>query len=316
MDEYNLDAKALKKAKEIRENALEKSFFVFNEFPVFAVPLFICLIAESYIFILLFNHIMAKNILMIVYLLYLMFFLYSLSAFILLELMEQHETTNRRSLLKALKEAIFFDLPRAIPIIVIWPPMFIIAAILELVFLFEHFIFRGNRYNDSGEVVAHIPPRFFYGGPATELGRYTRMRVFFIFPIIAWGKEMNIFKILKEGSLAYKKHKKIFLEGLSLISLASIIILIPNIALLYLKFALDMNIDVLYKIVLVFSSFIATFAMYAEQIYSGLFYMWHLKWKYYCKKAKARGDKLPTITSIRPPSLLNDRRDLFKDDRP
>jgi hypothetical protein len=47
-----------------------------------------------------------------------------------------------------------------------------------------------------------------------------------------------------------------------------------------------------------------------QQMFAALIYMWNLKWLNAARKAKAKGEPVPSLSDVKPPNLLDNIPDL------
>lgn len=250
---------------------------------------------------------------LIIFLILLSFcFVFSLSSFILLEIIEQIETNNKVNLLKALSDAIFIDTYKALPIIFIWAIIYFILEILEAIF--------SRRNKDNNHKTAS------YENIAGTLSGYDsfsltslsfdivksgiRLIVFFIFPAIAWEDE-NCIGAIKKGTSAIKEHFQELLTGFISIEFVALILGIPAGIMLSLSEHKIMTFsDTAWLYLILYIAFASSLYLYLQQMFVASLYLWIIKWKRAVRKAKLAKMPIPELKDITPPSLLDNIPDL------
>lgn len=119
---------------------LRDTELIFRKYPIFIVPILLVwfFFAAVTIYLTYFNNFSGMNIHWIFFwtFLIIMFFafLISLSALVVLEMIEQLESENEINLYKALNEAIHKDLIKTIPIVIIWSVIWFLLIVIESFF--------------------------------------------------------------------------------------------------------------------------------------------------------------------------------------
>lgn len=249
---------------------------------------------------------------LIIFLILLSFcFVFSLSSFILLEIIEQIETNNKVNLLKALSDAIFIDTYKALPIIFIWAIIYFILGILEAIFS------RRDRDDNKTESYENIAGTL-SGYDSFSLTSLSfdivksgiRLIVFFIFPAIAWEEE-NFIGAIKKGTSAVKEHFQELLTGFISIEFVALILGIPAGIMLSLSEHKVMTFsDSAWLCLILYIAFASSLYLYLQQMFAASLYLWIIKWKRAVRKAKLAKMPIPELKDITPPSLLDNVPDL------
>ena len=235
-------------------------------------------------------------------------FIFSLSSFILLEFIEQIETGQKISLLKALYETFVKDIPRALPIMFIWAILWFIITILQILFSKRR---RGSRGAPSSQNFA----KTLGGYGKSSLGELTldsiksgmRLVVFFIYPAIAWEDESPLAAVEK-GISTIQSNMKEFVSGFIQIEILIALIGIP----VGIIFELSDNGVVISESVwwatIVYCGLVTSFYFYIQQMFAAILYMWNMRWIEAAKKAEAENNP---IIDAKKPDLLDDIPDLL-----
>jgi len=227
---------------------------------------------------------------------------------IMLELVEQIETSGKTRFFEALGSALFRDFLKVIPVSLIWSIIWFILLIIQIL------LSKSKKRSSSRPKPSLQDAAMTLGGANSgpfswlKLGlnmfkKLVRMTIFMSLPGIAW-ENKGPFKSLSKSVDIIKKHPVEFLTEYSLTFTASLLMAIPLIPILFAAKAGVSFPPIVWTIVLIYESIIWTLGIYLEQMSVGLLYMWHLKWEKYGSK----GD----LSKIKKPSLLNDIPELFR----
>lgn len=290
-------------------NLIGDSFTLLFKKPIFLFPIILnwVIIASLTIYI---NYYSSIEFSILGFFLFLFLIVFSIifSNLIVLELIEQLETTGKTSLLKALKEAIGFDLIRTLPIAIIWTILWFILLILKAM----------SRSKDNNENSSSNPsaenfaktlgdsnnPFSWLRLGVNMVEKLIRMIVFMALPAIAW-ENKGSFKALGSSLHIIRKHPTEFLTSYSLTFVIGILMAIP----LAIVFTLSENGVIFPQAfwvgVIIYEGMIWTLGIYFEQISVSLLYMWHLNWS----KLGEKGN----LSDLPRPNLLDEHFDLNSD---
>ncbi|MCP4610731.1 MAG: TerB family tellurite resistance protein [Planctomycetes bacterium] len=211
--------------------------------------------------------------------------------------MQQIESGEKISFLKALKEAFVLDFLKMIPIAAIWAFLWLIILILK----------SGGRKKSGGRAQPSTrdAARTLAGADSTlsffSLGlimieKLIRMIVFLTLPAIAW-ENKGPFSSIKQSFRIFKKHPVQFMTTYTLTGIIAIIMALP----LCIIFTLDKK-GVTFSAafwtgVIIYEAIIWTLGIYFEQMSVALLYFWHLRWE----ECGSQGE----LSSIPKPDLLD-----------
>ena len=239
--------------------------------------------------------------------------IFSISSFIMLEIIEQIETNNKVNIFKAFSDAIFKDLYKALPIIFIWAFICFILDILEAIFSHKKVNDNENdtlTFENAARIAAEYQSFSLASLTFDLIKSGVRLIVFFIYPAIAW-EEDNCIDAVKKAAVAIKQNFQEFLSGFFSIEIIVTILAIPAGIMFYL--ADERNIvfsDNAWLILIIYIAFVSSLYLYLQQMFATTLYLWIIKWKRAVRKAKLDKTPEPVLQDIIPPSLLDNVPDL------
>ena len=234
----------------------------------------------------------------------------SLASLILLELLEQHETEGQMSLGKAFKDAFVIDMLRALPLIIAWSIIQFLLLIVEAMieagksknrksrsrsksFSFESTV----RDSDGGSVFFDF------------IKKGLRMGVMLMFAGIAW-EELSSKDAYRKGIRLYKTNMATMLTGVSIGMLIQFLIMIPVGIMVYLADEGMQFSETAWMIAFFYGGFAWSLNIFVEQMFAAEIYLWNRTYEIELEKAKAKGEKLPTLKSTKMPSFIDDIQSL------
>lgn len=280
---------------------LVESLRVLYKKPIILVPIFVSWMFVSALVLYLRYFPPATMALLTVFLsLFAITLIISLANIVMLEFMQQIESGEKISFLKALKEAVLLDFLKVIPIAAVWALIWLIILLLRC----------GKRLESERPEPSLKDAAMTLGGDRPfswwQLGldlieKLVRMFVFLSLPAIAWENKGPI-AALRTASQIIKKHPIIFLSTYTLTEIVAAVIAIPLIIVFSLAHGGVSFSPWFWTLVLIYISLVWTTGIYLEQMSVGLLYLWHLKWV----KNRMKGE----LSSVQRPSLLDDTYEL------
>lgn len=216
--------------------------------------------------------------------------LFTLASFMLLELIEQIESDQPVNLLRAVLQAVSFDLVWSLPIILVWS----LVGTLVWLLLF--------------------PLSLLSGGLTASLQKRLRLSILFVLPAIAW-EQVAPWRAVQKGNQAAGEHWAEFVTSFGISDLVWKVV--SWFFLLFLLVAQWLSGMVDYEqvlitstrvmfIILLFFPFVLSFMIYIEQLVAAELYLWHLRWFKAIALAEAKGHRRPRLDRVDRPSLLNE----------
>ena len=241
--------------------------------------------------------------------------LISISSLILLELVEQLETTGEMSIFKAVKDAFTRDLIKTLPIILIWSSLVFIITIIEALINSRK---NKNKSSRSREYSAKGAAEFLSGGGSFSfssaflkmLKKSIRGAVFVILPAIAW-EELPTREATKKGLSIFRQRWVEMGTAIGLSQLVSLLLGIPIGIIFYMADGGVVFNDYVWYTVIIYGGFIWSYGILVEQLFSAEIYLWHMTWEKKAKAAQVLGEEVPSILTIRRPSFLDQTQDLL-----
>lgn len=236
----------------------------------------------------------------------------SISNLILLELIYLLKSGKKVKLLTAFKRAIFYDLFKSMPVIVVWSIIWFIIEIISA-------MFRSDKKKDKSPTPKNFTATLSGYGKTSffSLGfeiiqKFIRMGVFLILPAIVWEK-LSIKYAYKNSLNILKNHYPHFTWGIILTKMVDIFVFLP-VGILFLV-SDEFNItfpDIVWIVALIYCSFAWSYSEFIEQIYCAELYLWNLKLLIERERAIVKGRVMPlSLSEINRPSLLNNEPDLM-----
>jgi hypothetical protein len=278
--------------------------FLFKK-PIFLIPIFFSWILVASIILYLRYYFEAPNdlglLLLIIFgVIFLITLIICVANIMMLEFMQQIEFGEKISLGKAIKEAVFLDLIKVIPVALIWAIVWFILLIIRV--LTSKKKGRSSRPEPSPRDAA-LTLGGANSGPFSwlKLGlrmfeKLVRMYIFLTLPAIAW-ENKGPFSAFKRSLEVIKKHPLQFITTYTLTGIASLFMAIPLIIIIYLDKSGVAFSSLFWTGVIIYEGIIWTLGIYLEQMSVGLLYLWHINWV----KSGSKGE----LSSIPKPDLLD-----------
>lgn len=240
-------------------------------------------------------------------------FIFSVSSFVMLEIIQQIETKSKISMFKALDEVIRKDLLKAFPIMLVWAIIWFVIEVLELLFKRKDSDdgYNERTYENMAKTLSGYESFSLWGLTFNLIKSGVRLIVFFIYPSIAWEDEGPI-NAVKKGFSGIKNNAAEFVTGFFSIEAVATLIFLPPGIMFWLSD--DMNIkfsDTTWLWVIVYIAFASSLYLYLQQMFAALLYMWNMKWNRAVQKAMKDGMPVTNIHDIKKPDLLDDVPDLL-----
>jgi len=230
--------------------------------------------------------------------------LLSISCFILLEQIRLIESGQKFSLVAPLPAALH-NVWRALPITFLWAVIWFALTVVELL------VRRKNERPDRNASPENIARTLAGTGSFSLSGAFfdalkkgVRMIAFLIFPAIAWEKHS---KPIQRGLAVARTHKAEFAAGFGLTEIAAAVVFLPPVLIIYAVDKADTTLpDSGWFAIIIYCGFAWSLSMLIEQLFTAELYLWDMKWRRACEKAKSEGVTLPTLGEIPRPSIMDD----------
>ncbi len=233
-------------------------------------------------------------------------FILSFSCSVLLELIQQFESHQKMRLAKAFVDTLAHNTTRILPIVFVWTIIWFILLIIEA--LLSKAKNRGKEsFNaeNAAKTLAGDKEFSLSGAFVRALEKGIRMVVFLILPAIAW-ENLSFIQAVKKGIAVFRANLVAFATGFMLTEFAGVIILLPLALLFYISDTMKvMFADWVWIAVIIYTAFAWSYSIYLEQMFAAHLYLWHLKWEKEAKRAQEEGRRIPAITDVPKPSLLD-----------
>ncbi|MEA3342949.1 MAG: hypothetical protein U9Q92_02185 [archaeon] len=281
--------------------------FLFKK-PVFLIPIFFSwvVVASVVLYLRYYFEVPSSMELALFYIFLFMFimtFSICIANIMMLEFMQQIESGERISFSKALKEALFLDLIKVIPVAIVWTIIWFIILILRALTSKS----RSGRGEPSARDAARTlggaesGPFSWFGLGLSMLEKLVRMIVFLALPAIAW-ENRGPFSAFRKSIEIIRKHPVQFLTTYTLTGVAALFMAIPLVIIFYLDDAGMAFSTVFWMAVIIYEGFVWTLSIYLEQMSVGMLYLWHLKW--------IRNGGTGKLDSVPKPDLMDDVHEL------
>jgi len=231
----------------------------------------------------------------------------------LLEFIQQIEMGEKTNLFKALYETLFKNFIKAFPIMVVWAFIWFVLTIIDA-------IVNSKKRDKKDQNISYENVAKTLSGYKTlsltnlSLGLIkagVRLVVFIIFPAIAWEDEGTI-NAIKKGFCTIKNNAVEFTSGFIQIEFACILLFLPASVLFALSDSFKINFPKEVWIgLIIYIAFATTLYLYLQQMFAAILYMWNKKWLQAVKIANENGTKIPKLTDIKKPDLLDNIPDLL-----
>ncbi len=238
-------------------------------------------------------------------------FIISVCSLVLLELLEQKEQGRRMNILKAVFDALIFDLWRTLPVIIVWSVLKFFLTALEIFILIAKAKAKEKRKERGRSFRSFKERRLSRSKNFIEvLQTGVRMASMTILTSIAW-EPLNPFKAFKKGLNVYKTHIGSVVMGVGLSNLLKMIMFIPSFLILYLveKNTGEVPTEVALGVMIYFG-FVWAISLMVEQIYVAELYIWYIGFEKEKQSASERNEEVPkTMLDVKRPSLFDDFAD-------
>lgn len=233
----------------------------------------------------------------------------------LLEMLKQSETGAQLSYTKPLLKTLFIDLPKVLPIAMIWAVLWFTLSVVDVLL---SRLGKEKNGDPDAELSAESAARTLAGldhlslhtSLIQMLQKGIRMIVFLILPAVVWeglGSHAAIWK----GLRVFRFRLKEFTFGYALTLAAAMLIFLPAAVFIQLGSPGENHRPPMIVFsqeawlgLIIYIGLCTSFCLYLEQMFGAGLYLWHLKWEQACAEADRLGEKLPLFKSIPPPNLL------------
>lgn len=292
----------------------------FSKYPAFNVPLLICWLvyAPTAIYLkyfLPYGALSGWQIAGIIVLVFVGFSLIiSLTCLLLLEFIEQIETTGRVRVASAIGRVIWNDFLPSVPVAAIWAAIWLGLTLIEVAISSvtrnsgrrQSFSMEGAAKTLSGYQSFSLSAAFF-----EALNRGVRMLAFLIFPAIAWEHD-NTIKALKRGLSIAEAHKGELGAGVLLITAAAGLVFLPPSILFYVTDKTHTTLpDSVWLGVIIYCGFAWSFTILMEQLFTATLYRWHLDWEQRCRDASRHGLPEPRLNEVLCLAIMDHAAEFF-----
>lgn len=210
-------------------------------------------------------------------------FFISITALFVLELLEQHETNGQMKPGKALKDMLTKDLWRALPFIIVW-------AIIDFIIMLLLAMVEASKDDDDSYRKRRRDRRRTQG---LKLFQTTiRMGTMTIFTIIAW-ENRSIKESYQKGMQVFKDKILVLIGGSALSRVTSLIMLGPVIGLYLIAYYTEIDMTVIYYIIMIYLVISWSFGRLVEQLYVSEYYLWYYKFEEAQEDAKRYHKEVP-----------------------
>ncbi len=250
--------------------------------------------------------------LLFIYLFFIAFTI-SISNLLMLEFVQQIESRERISLIKALKELISIDIIRVFPVAFLWTLIWFIIVVIKIIIAVIKSKSKSKSHYHSPKPSLRDAARTLGGaesGPFTWLGlgldmfsKLMRMTIFLSLPAIAW-ENKSADEAWGKAKDIIQKHPVQFLTEYTLTGLAVLFMIIP---IFFIFKADDAGVQFsnsFWSMVILYESIVWILNNYMEQMSVALLYLWHVKWE--------KGGLKGSLSLIPKPSLLDNQYEFAK----
>ena len=236
--------------------------------------------------------------------------LFGLASLILLEMVQQTESGKPISLIKSIADAIFRDLWKALPLLLIWGLIWFCLAVLSVLFSKKNNKSSGNKesfsaHNAVGTLLGDEKEFSSLSAFLDAVSKGVRMAAFLMLPAIAW-EELSPLKAFRKGSEILKVAKWNFAEAYGKSGIfAFLVLLIP--ALIY-KMDAELNLqlpETFWIFTLIYIAIASSLILIVEQIYMAELYLWYFNWQKENEKNKALGKPYIPFNKSRRPDFFD-----------
>ena len=298
---------------------IKESIKVFNHYPKFIVPLFLTWMVYAPIVLYLkyqfnWDAYTTPQVFLIVFgVIFVFAFLLSFSCSMLLELIQQLESGQKMSVIKAFGYTLGHNTIRNLPIVFVWTIVWFILLVIQV--LLSKDKKRGNESfsaENAAKTLAGYKSFSFSRAFFEALQKGVRMVVFLILPAIAW-ENLSFWQSVKKGLAVFKANLSVFVTGFVLTGLAASIIFLPPALLFYISDKAELTLPSwVWVITIIYIAFGWSYSIYLEQMFTAELYLWNHKWEKEVAKAQQEGRPIPTLNQVARPSILDDVHELVE----
>lgn len=225
---------------------------------------------------------------------------------IMLEIIQQIESGKQVNLQKAIKDALFRDVIKAVPLALLWSFLWTLIVFLKALTRRGHGSGGDEKFTPRNAartlVGATSSPFSWFRLGLNMMSKLVRMTTFMALPAIAW-EDRGPFSSFKKAFGVIKTHPYHMLSAYTLTLGASALMAIPAATIIMLdKYGGYVFSDAVWYGVMIYIIIVWTVETYLEQMSVGLLYLWHMKWQ----KAGSKGE----LASVKKPDLLDEIHEL------
>lgn len=219
---------------------------------------------------------------------------------LMLELLQQAEKDQKFSLVKALRETIFNDAIKAIPIAIVWAVLWLFLLILRVLTSRKNSSSKAEpSMEDAAKTLGGVNsgPIGWSSLGISMLEKLLRLVSFLALPGIAW-ENKGPFQALGESINIIRKNPIQFLSVYTLTGVAATIMSLPLIPIFVgVKEGIEYS-HLTWTLVLLYEGIIWSLSIYLEQMMLALLYQWHMKW--------VAAGEIGSLSSVPRPQILYD----------
>ena len=227
----------------------------------------------------------------------------AISSLVLLEMIQQHEITGTIVLWDALSCTIRKDLPKLVPILLVWSAMVWLITIIQIIisaFWMGFLSLFGLR--------ADAPISLTDRG-ANVLIKGVRIFMQFTLPAVAW-ERLSTTKAIKKSWDIIRTAWAEILGAIIFGNVMLVVVVAPLIVLYYLYIGDAINEAWVMTTLFVLGAFAYSVGRLLQQIYVAQIYLWFTSWEKELEQAAAQGRFIPPLKDFPRPSLLDDVNDM------
>jgi len=227
----------------------------------------------------------------------------AISSLVLLEMIQQHEITGTIVFWDALSCTIRKDLPKLVPILLVWSAMVWLITIIQIIisaFWMGFLSLFGLR--------ADAPISLTDRG-ANVLIKGVRIFMQFTLPAVAWERLSTTKSIKKSWDIIRTAWAEI-LGAIIFGNVMLVVVIAPLIVLYYLYIGDAINEAWVMTTLFVLGAFAYSVGRLLQQIYVAQIYLWFTSWEKELEQAAAQGRFIPPLRDFPRPSLLDDVNDM------
>ena len=298
---------------------IKESIKVFNHYPKFIIPLLLTWMVYAPIVLYLkyqfnWDAYTTPQVFLIVFgVIFVFAFLLSFSCSMLLELIQQLESGQKMSVVKAFWYTLGHNTIRNLPIVFVWTIIWFILLVIQVILSKDKK--RGSKSfsaENAAKTLAGYKSFSFSRAFFEALQKGVRMVVFLILPAIAW-ENLSFWQSVKKGLAVFKANLSVFVTGFVLTGLAASIIFLPPALLFYISDKAELTLPSWVGVItIIYIAFGWSYSIYLEQMFTAELYLWNHKWEKEVAKAQQEGRLIPTLNQVARPSILDDVHELVE----